>query len=442
MSFNLDMTCWFCVLVALFCGLCCHANEDIQNCNSKNCKLPDCLCPSMANPLGFKSEETPQIVLFGFNNAVSQDNFDIYTKELFTPDVKNPNGCPVTATFYISHKWTDYKLAKKLFKLGHEIATQSTSHRLPRDWWANATLTDWAREMDGHRRFFAKKAGIPRDQIRGLRAPYLQLGGDVQFTMMKNRGFHFDSSFLTGPLEEGQVNHLPFWPFSLDFPPNSTLCDIRPCPKKSYPGLWEIPLNRWIGLDGKGCPIVDSCGKPKTENEALGLLRSNFLRHYLHNRAPFSINLHSKWLENSRNMAAMKTFLNQMVLLGDVWIVKASQAIEWLQQPRKSPELREFKEWKQECGLIKAEKPSVKKSRPATARSDQPVTTRPGRPATKVVRESSIEKSTIVKSNRNKTETPKIRSKQSHNSSSAAPYFSVKFEAIVMLFAGLIVGYL
>ena len=38
---------------------------------------------------------------------------------------KNPNGCPIHATFYISHEYNNYQYVQKLWNGGHEIAAHS-----------------------------------------------------------------------------------------------------------------------------------------------------------------------------------------------------------------------------------------------------------------------------------------------------------------------------
>ncbi|CAG5117005.1 unnamed protein product, partial [Candidula unifasciata] len=36
-------------------------------------------------------------------------------------------------------------------------------------------------------------------------------------------------------------------------------CINPPCPTKPYPGLWEVPLNGWIGDNNQGCSMIDDC---------------------------------------------------------------------------------------------------------------------------------------------------------------------------------------
>ncbi len=53
------------------------------------------------------------------------------------------------------------------------------------------------------------------------------------FGMLHNQSFTYDSSL------PASINDPPLWPYTLDFPiPHS--CAIPPCPKRSFPGLWEI----------------------------------------------------------------------------------------------------------------------------------------------------------------------------------------------------------
>lgn len=61
-----------------------------------------------------------------FDDAVNEENIDIY-KEIFKKR-RNPNGCPIAATFYVSHEWNNYALVRNLYAAGHEIASHSISY--------------------------------------------------------------------------------------------------------------------------------------------------------------------------------------------------------------------------------------------------------------------------------------------------------------------------
>lgn len=71
-------------------------------------------------------EEVPQIVLMTFDDAVNDLNTHYYS-ELFENGRVNPNGCPISATFYVSHEWTDYGQVQSLYADGHELASHTVS---------------------------------------------------------------------------------------------------------------------------------------------------------------------------------------------------------------------------------------------------------------------------------------------------------------------------
>lgn len=61
-----------------------------------------------------------------FDDAINDLNKEYY-RELFENGRKNPNGCPISATFYISHEWTDYGQVQSLYADGHEMASHTVS---------------------------------------------------------------------------------------------------------------------------------------------------------------------------------------------------------------------------------------------------------------------------------------------------------------------------
>jgi len=89
-----------------------------------------------------------------------------------------------------------------------------------------------------------KLGGVRFEEVRGMRSPFLETGGDTQYQMMSEAGFEYDSSFMVGPHGSGGGA----WPFTLDFPPTvPTYCTNLNCPRRSHPGIWQLPLNRWLG---------------------------------------------------------------------------------------------------------------------------------------------------------------------------------------------------
>jgi hypothetical protein len=74
--------------------------------------------------------------------------------------------------------------------------------------------------------------GVNPEDIKGMRAPFLQTGGDNMFSALKRYGLYYDSSMSTSS---------PSWPYTLEYRmPHS--CAVHPCPDVSHPGMWEIPM--------------------------------------------------------------------------------------------------------------------------------------------------------------------------------------------------------
>lgn len=71
-------------------------------------------------------EEVPQLVLLTFDDSVNDLNKQLYN-DLFNKGRVNPNGCPLSATFYVSHEWTDYSQVQNLYAEGHEMASHTVS---------------------------------------------------------------------------------------------------------------------------------------------------------------------------------------------------------------------------------------------------------------------------------------------------------------------------
>lgn len=80
---------------------------------------------------GLKRKEIPQMILLTFDDAVNDLNFPLYQEIFDSNDRKpirtNPNGCPIRATFFVSHEWTDYSKVQTLYARGHEIGSHSVT---------------------------------------------------------------------------------------------------------------------------------------------------------------------------------------------------------------------------------------------------------------------------------------------------------------------------
>jgi len=94
---------------------------------------------------------------------------------------------------------------------------------------------EWIKEVNGQREVIHLYGGVKLEDIRGMRAPFLQTGGNRMFEMLYETNFTYDSSL---PVFE---NSPPFWPYTLDYALNHE-CMIPPCPTKSFPGYYLLIL--------------------------------------------------------------------------------------------------------------------------------------------------------------------------------------------------------
>ena len=108
------------------------------------------------------AKRLPQLVILTFDDSLNDLNKKLY-ESIFHPirrlvhfDVqlhhfkiisRNPNGCPISATFYVSHEWTDYGHVQNMYSDGHEIASHSISHSFGEQF----SKKKWLKEMGGQR---------------------------------------------------------------------------------------------------------------------------------------------------------------------------------------------------------------------------------------------------------------------------------------------------
>lgn len=88
---------------------------EAKPCNPNDCRLPDCRCSGTDIPGNIPVNETPQFVTITFDDAVTFLNNEYYQQAF--PNRLNPDSCPVAATYYISHEYTDYSLVRQIWKL-------------------------------------------------------------------------------------------------------------------------------------------------------------------------------------------------------------------------------------------------------------------------------------------------------------------------------------
>lgn len=102
-------------------------------CNPKTCTLPLCKCSDIKIPADFNFDDTPMMIAITFNGVISS-HYMKHIKKILNPIYKNPNNCPVQATFFVSDKTgnttTDYCVIQNLFNNNNEIAVGSIDYKL------------------------------------------------------------------------------------------------------------------------------------------------------------------------------------------------------------------------------------------------------------------------------------------------------------------------
>lgn len=290
----------------------------------------------------------------------------------------NPNGCGIRATFFVNHEYSNYAQVHWLAAQSHEIALHSITHRLPELWWTDkANYSDWVEEIIGMREIILQLTNIngdspviKREDIVGMRAPYIKPGGDSMYQMINDFGLQYSSS-LVAPKGE-----YPIWPFTLDSKVPFDCANVRnnkqqahhqspdpkagilddekinirvkrqstfagkslKCPTKSYPAIWEVPLNP-LTNEISTCHHLDQCVFPTQDDhldssDIVNFLIENFERHYNTTRAPFQINVHVQWVLNANRVRALTKFIDHVSkAYPNVWFVSMRQMLEWLRAP-------------------------------------------------------------------------------------------------------------
>ena len=325
-----NTVCLFVILSALTSGVAAKCRQGI------NCKLPDCFCSTDQHPEITNSSKIPQIVYFGFDDALTPV-LPKYYDTLFPKDRRNPNGCPIGMTLYVSHKYTSYPLVKQYYDRGMEIAVHSVTHSHIK------TRSDLMREATQQRRNIVTNTGIPEAEIIGWRSPFLETAGDAQADVLQGLGYKYDISLTYKRSSLGAK--VPF-PFTLDYG-WTFYCQIRPCPKKPHKGFWEFPVNSLMDYKGQfPCGYVDGCyNAPKTEDDAFKYLYNNFLSSYNGNRAPFGLHMHAGWFYTDYQLNAMNRFIQEILTKDDVYIVTTKQALEWMKRPTELKDIKHFRPW-------------------------------------------------------------------------------------------------
>ena len=313
-----------------------NVSDPAQPCDETKCQLPMCRCASTDIPGGLDPKSMPQIVTISFDDGFRAQDYNTFYKPVFGSR-KNPNGCPIGITYFVSNNYSDYALMETVYATGGaEFADHSVTHRSPTTWWKEASSEEWGHEINDQRSIMELWGGIPKDNVKGFRAPFL-VTSETEAQVLHDSGFEYEASM-------GTDTH--YWPFTLDY--KSPICiDPATCPENSYPGLWLVPVVLYNQSNGPSCPMLDGCTVPVTKQDWLDFLWENFNAHFNGNRSPFGLYSHITWFYLSEVRAeAMNEFLDKLLSMDDVYIVTHSQMLDWVKNPTSLSGIAEFEPWK------------------------------------------------------------------------------------------------
>ncbi|KAJ3405330.1 hypothetical protein HDV05_006631, partial [Chytridiales sp. JEL 0842] len=289
------------------------AQGSTYSCTPANCRPADgCFCASRDPPGGLNLQDVPMFVTLTLDDAVQERLYDAFNTP-FQSGYRNPNGCPLPATYFISLPYTNYHTATRLYAQGNEIALHTFNHAD----LATNTTQGVNQEVVNNLITLSTLAGVPTREIIGFRHPFLSHNQNTFKAIAETRAIRYESSVTV----DDRVNG--FWPFTLDHGLPFTARCPGCSPDNSQwinPGMWEIPMYTLLTPSGDIWATMDPDMDPIKNNwaQALDYLKSNFERHYA-KKLPFGLYQH------------------------------AAQFIAWgpEAQQRKTEVIREFIEWTQ-----------------------------------------------------------------------------------------------
>ena len=94
-----------------------HDPNAAPPCDYSNCTLPNCFCSSDGTliPGGVLPADVPQMIVITFDDAVNDENWDIYQDKLFPPNLQESQWLPHVLCFYVSHQYTNCAMVQKLW---------------------------------------------------------------------------------------------------------------------------------------------------------------------------------------------------------------------------------------------------------------------------------------------------------------------------------------
>ena len=300
-----------------------------------NCVLPSCFCQGTEIPKGLKLQKTPQMIFITVDGSVNPRTYRRY-KQIFNGR-RNPNNCRARGTVFATESGSNAGVVRRIVSAGAEIAMQGLHEH-------HYDTVEHMEEEILHQKTSLKRSDVVG--TKGWKTPELKAMGNEQFRLLQQYGFLYDATLSMTFPRDGNSNP---WPFTLDFGFQSD-CVIPECPTERFPGLWEIPSIPV--LDYKQmyeCAYIDGCMfNPPSANDTETFLWNNFMSHYKSNKAPFGLHLRQLWFSHSAykpNLQGLKNFLDRVQKMKDVYLVSASDIIEWIQNPTPLDLMTNKKPW-------------------------------------------------------------------------------------------------
>ncbi|KAJ3111123.1 hypothetical protein HDU96_005971 [Phlyctochytrium bullatum] len=316
------------------------AGQGAYNCPS-SCRVENnCFCASRSIPGGLSPDQTPMFITLTLDDAIQQQTYEAFMS--IQNAFRNPNGCPLPATYFQCNLYTDYWWGQRTYAAGNEIAGHTVSHLD----LANLSSTNERRvlaEIYSNWDAINVLSGVPASELVGFRHPFLAYNKKTYDIIYQLKDYiKYESSIALNPIDQG------YWPHTLDYgmPYNPPNC-VGTCEEGSrwiYPGLWVIPMYTlmtnttppalWASMD-----ITIDPSKPTTYEEALGNLRASFLLHY-EKRLPFGLYQHVAqyiaWPKDvqERKTQVMLDFIRWTQTFPNVWYVTNQQLLRWMANPR------------------------------------------------------------------------------------------------------------
>ncbi|KAF9925634.1 hypothetical protein FBU30_004619 [Linnemannia zychae] len=284
-------------------------------CDTSKCVFPACVCPSVNPPKGMDPKTVPQFFTLTYDDAIQAPTVPV-AASLMTPH-RNPNGCPIKATWFAQTLYSDFALIQQWYAAGNEVADHTMNH----------IGTPPIEEVSGNRKAINAFSGIPFAKMTGFRAPFLNYSKST-FDVLAQEKLQYDSSTTATTTDA-------YWPYTLDYGVANDCWNGICSQGVAQPGMWEIPMHAIIDPKGNAYSMDVHLDKPA--GDVSQWLKDNFNRHYTGTRQPFGIYLHPVHVGAAASL--YNEFFAWAAAQKDVWFVTNQQLLQWMQNPVPASEL-------------------------------------------------------------------------------------------------------